>query len=168
MSSSYAMAKVWIYAANDDQALYDARLVYSYPTFYQPAWGELFDHVARQMRCSWSWNPNNRQFKFEPSHAAPFFGVTLADGWRREDRGLYIWHAPRNQDFGMDIYYFGHFTPPHDDQELLKKIRAHFAMLNVSNWPNAPTEAQMAVVKVAATEALFLKTDTPRPGGVWR
>jgi hypothetical protein len=171
MSGSYAIADVWVYAANDDPAMYDAEVAYPWPEFYTPTWQEVFDHVARQMRCTWSWNPRNRQFKFERTDAEPFFGVTLADGWRREDRGLYVWHAPKDQNFGMDIYYYGHFTVSADDdedREVIKKARAYFAVGQVSNWPDPPTEQEMSTVQVAGVEALYLKIDTPRPGGVWR
>ena len=168
MSSSYAAADVWLYAKGDDAGLYDAKVSYTYPEFYTPTWGELFDHVARQTRSTWAWNPENRQFGFERTDAEPFFGVTLADGWRREDRGLYVWHAPAGQGFGLDIYHFGHFTAPEGEPDFENKVRAHFAVQNVSMWPEPPTEGQMKVVEAAGREMLHLRADTPRPGGVWR
>ncbi|MDB5292714.1 MAG: hypothetical protein JWL69_3955 [Phycisphaerales bacterium] len=166
-SSSYAFAQVWVYT-DGGQALIDTEVAYAYPTFYRPTWGEVFDHVARQMKCKWSWDPKFRQFKFDRSDAAPPFGVKLADDWTREDRGLYVWHAPKGQGCGMDIYYFGHYTIDPKDAELAKKVRTHFALRSVADWPNAPTEQQMSMVKVAGADALYLKTDTPRPGAVWR
>lgn len=174
MSACYALCNVWIYAAGDDQELYGTPLVNPYPDFYDPTWGEVFDHVARQMRCTWSWNPENRQFKFERSEAPPRFGVELADGWRREDRGLYVWHAPKDSQFGLDIYDFGHYTaPPGGDNDgagadFAKKVREHVATHLLRNWPQPPTPAQMKLVKVAGADALYLATDTPRPGGLWR
>jgi hypothetical protein len=168
VSSSYAIANVWVYAAGDSKAVYQTPVVYNYPDFYKPTWGEVFDAVARQTRCKWSWNPQNRQFKFEPTEDRPVFGVTLADGWQREDRGAYIWHAPKGKQFGMDIYDYGHFTFGTKNGDLPKKVRAYYAVDSISNWPNAPTEKQMSVVKIGNNEALYLKTDTPRPGGVWR
>jgi hypothetical protein len=63
VSGSYALAQVWVYAENDEQALYNTRISYPYPEFYKPTWGEVFDDIARQMRCRWEWNPKNRQFK---------------------------------------------------------------------------------------------------------
>src|SRR5687768_10819247 len=38
MSGSYAIAGVWVYAENDDPAIYDARVAYVYPDFYTPTW----------------------------------------------------------------------------------------------------------------------------------
>jgi hypothetical protein len=168
VSASYATANVWIYAADDEPALYDSPVAYTWPKFYSPTWGEVFDHVARQTNCTWSWNPQNRQFKFERSNAPPPFGVTLPENWRREDRGLYIWHAPKDQNFGLDIFDFGQFTPPPDDADFPKKLREHFAMINLTHWPTPPTIAQMQMVKIGGADALYLKTDTPRPGGIWR
>jgi hypothetical protein len=168
MSSSYAWADVWVYAEDDDQRLYDARVVYTYPEFYTPSWGEVFDHVARQARAEWAWNPDNRQFRFRRSDDEPFYGVTLADGWSSQDRGLYVWHAPADAKFGFDVYYFGHFTAPEGEPDFARKVREHFAVAQVSQWPEPPTAGQMTLVDVAGTEALHLKADTPRPGGVWR
>jgi len=167
MSGLYSMADVWVYADNEAQDLYDTAVSYTYPEFYTPTWGELFDDVARQMRCTWEWNPTNRQFKFARSKAEPFFAVTLEKGWRREDRGIYVWHAPADQDFGMDIYYYGHFT---GDAALMKKVRQHYAEQHVSMWPNPPNVKDMKEMNLGGskTEALYLRTATPRPGGLWR
>jgi hypothetical protein len=168
MSSSYATAQVWLYAADDDQKIYNTKVSYVFPEFYTPTWGEVFDQLARQMQCKWSFDTKNRQFRFERSDAPPSFGVTLADGWRREDRGMYVWHAPADQDFGMDIYSFGHYTPTDDKPTLHDDVRAHFALQTVSDWPDAPKLTNMTTVKVAGVDALYLHIDTPRPGGVWR
>lgn len=168
MSSSYATANVWIYAAGDDQTIYDTELSYVFPKFYTPTWGEVFDQLARQMQCEWSFDAKNRQFRFERSDAEPPFGVKLADGWRHEDRGSYVWHAPADQDFGMDVYSFGHYSPSADRPTLLDDVRAHFALQSVSDWPTPPQLKDMTTVKVAGVDALYLHIDTPRPGGVWR
>ncbi len=165
VSGCYAVPSVWVCAARDDPSLYDKNVGYDYPPFYRPTWGEVFDHVARQMRCRWSFDPRNRQFTFEPSDAPPPFAVELAPGWRREDRGLYVWHAPADQPFGLDVYDYGRYAL---DPALAAKVREHFALLDVSGWPRAPTLAQMSTVKVAGADALYLRADTPRPGGVWR
>jgi hypothetical protein len=167
MSVNYASANVWVHAENDEQEIYDSRVVYSYPEFYKPTWKEVFDVIARQMRCTWEWNPGNRQFKFARSDRGPFFGVDLADGWRREDRG-YVWHAPKDQNFGMDIYYFGHFTSSAQHPDLIPKVRTHYALQSFSSWPESPTEKQMQLVQAGGAEALYIRCDTPRPGAVWR
>ena len=176
MSGSYAFADVWVYAENDDQGLYDTPLEFTYPQFYKPSWGEVFDHIARQLKCTWEWNPKNRQFKFFKSTSGPFFGVDLAKGWRQEDRGFYVWHAPEGRDFGMDIYYFGQFNPLRREQGaargertgLYERVRAHFALKMLSGFPNPPTEKQMSTVNISGVPALYAKTDTPRPGAIWR
>src|SRR5687767_2205011 len=43
MSSAYATANVWVYADGDDQETYDTAAAYTYPDFYTPTWGEMFD-----------------------------------------------------------------------------------------------------------------------------
>jgi len=168
-SQCYAVAGVEVTAGGaDPAALAGANVGYDYPSFYRPTWGEVFDHVARQMRCAWSFDPKNNQFKFEPTDAGPGYGVTLAPGWRREDRGRYVWHAPADQPFGMDIYDYGHVTADPAHPDLIDKVRAFYAVREVAAWPHAPTLAQMTTVKVAGVDALYLRTDTPRPGGLWR
>ena len=168
VSSCYATANVWVCAAHDDPDLYDANVGLDYPPFYRPSWGETFDHVARQMRCRWWFDPTHRQFTFAPTDAAPAFGVTLAPGWRREDRGAYVWYAPRDQPFGLDIYDLGHYAADPARPNLMAQVREYFTLRDLSHWPNAPTLAQATPVKVARVDALYLRADTPRPGGLWR
>ena len=84
--------------------------------------------MARQMNCTWSWNPENRQFRFARScrRFSPGFGGWLAE---RKSR-LYQWHAPRGKQFGMDIYYFGHYTKPDNEPD----FEAKFASMWQCRW----------------------------------
>ena len=166
--SCYATAGVWVYAAGDAPALTAANVGYDYPPAYTPTWGEVFDHVARQMRCAWSFDPHNRQFKFAPTDAPPPFTVTLPAGWRQQDRGRYVWVAPADAEFGMDVYDYGHVTPDPAKPDLFRQVRDHFAVADVSGWPRPPKLSQMTTVPVAGADALYLRCDTPRPGGLWR
>lgn len=168
MSGCYAIADTWVYAEGDDQTLYDTKIIYPYPDFYEPTWGEVFDHVARQMGCTWSWNPQNRQFRFARAEPKRLFQMQLAEGWQSQDRGFYVWHAPKGKQFGMDIYYFGHYTRPEGQPDFERKVREHVAMQMIGNWPDPPKLDQMTAAKVGGCDALALKVDTPRPGGVWR
>ena len=168
-SQCYAVAGVAVTAGGPDPAAVAATNVgYDYPSFYRPTWGEVFDHVARQMRCRWRVDPARHQFLFEPTDAPPPEAVTPAPGWRTEDRGLYVWHAPADQPFGLDVYDYGHYTADPARPDLYAKVRESFALRDVAEWPNHPTLAQMSTVKVAGVDALYLRTPTPRPGGVWR
>ena len=168
VSQCYAVANVWVYAPPNAPGLAAANVGYDYPPFYKPTWGEVFDHVARQMRCRWSFDAGNRQFKFEPADVPPPFGVAPDPGWRREDRGSYVWHAPADQPFGLDIYELGHYTADPGRPDLFRRVREYFAVRDVSGWPTPPTLGQMTVVKVAGADALYLRAPTPRPGGLWR
>ncbi len=169
VSQCYAVAGVSVTAAGPDPAgLGRANVGFDYPRFYKPTWGEVFDHVARQVRCRWAFDPAGRQYLFTPADDAPAAGVTPAQGWRREDRGLYVWHAPADQEFGLDVYDYGHYTADPTRPDLFDQVRRYFALRDVSRWPNPPTLAQMTTVKVAGADALYLRVDTPRPGGLWR
>ena len=168
VEASYAVANVWVSAAGGPADLLDANVGYDYPDFYKPTWGEVFDHVARQVKCRWSFDPATRQFDFEPSDAGPAYDVTLAAGWRREDRGRYVWHAPADQEFGLDVYDYGHFTADPARPDLFKRVRESFAVRETRGWPDAPKLSDMTPAKVAGADALYLRRDTPRPGGLWR
>ncbi len=165
----HAAGNVAVAAAGPDAAaLADANVGFDYPPFYRPSWGEVFDHVARQMRCRWTVDPASGRFRFERTDAAPPFDVRPAPGWRTEDRGSYVWHAPADQPFGLDVYDFGHYAADPARPDLYARVREHFALRDVAGWPHPPTLAQMATVKVAGVDALYLRADTPRPGGLWR
>ncbi len=165
-SQCYAVANVTVNTGTAELA--GTNVGFDYPTFYRPTWGEVFDHVARQMRCRWAFDPAKHQFQFDPTDAPPPVGVTPAAGWRTEDRGLYVWHAPADQPFGLDVYDYGHYTPDPARPDLFAKVRESFALRDVAAWPNPPTLAQMTTIKVAGVDALYLRTNTPRPGGLWR
>ncbi|MBN1477335.1 hypothetical protein JXA47_11325 [Candidatus Sumerlaeota bacterium] len=168
MSSSFAFANVWIVAENDDPGLYSAQVVYPYPPFYQPTWGEIFDHIARQMRCEWQWDPDIRQFVFRRSESGPIFQVNLEEGWISEDRGLYSWFAPEGLPCGMDIYDLGHFTQSEENPDLFAEVREHFALRSMSLSPDPPSVEDMEIVSVADFEALYHHCAGERPGSVWR
>jgi hypothetical protein len=168
MSSSFATADVWIYAKDDAKDIYDASFQYPFPRFYRPSWRETFDIIARQIGCKWCWNPENRQFAFERTDDPPPFGVTIADGWVVEDRGLYLWYAPKGKPCGLDIYWFGHYTNRDDDPELFSRVREYFAIRSLADWPNPPTLQDMSIVKVGNHDALFITRDAPRGDVIWR
>jgi hypothetical protein len=167
VGSAYATAKVWVYADGDDEPMYASELVYTYPRFYTPTWREMFDSAARQLRGKWEWNPQNRQFKFERTNEDPAIGVKLAKDWRRQDRGLYVWHAPRGLPMGMDIYFLGHYTADAKQPDLIEKARAHAAMFILGQFPAPPKVETMQRIRVASGEALYARV-LPRPGVVWR
>ena len=100
--------------------------------------------------------------------APPAFGVALEPGWRREDRGAYVWHAPAGQPFGLDVYDHGHVTPDPAHPDVAARVRDDFALRDLAGWPNPPTLGQMTPVKVGGADGLYLSVDTPRPGGLWR
>ncbi|GEM_PF-5293118 len=167
VGSAYATANVWVYADGDDESIYATELVYAYPRFYTPTWREMFDSAARQIRGKWEWNPQNRQFKFERMNEEPVMGVKLAKDWRKQDRGLYVWHAPKGQPMGMDIYFLGHYTADAKQPDLMDRVRAHAAMFILGQFPVAPKIETMQRIGVASGEALYARV-LPRPGVVWR
>ena len=98
-----------------DKSFADKVVAYTYPEFYTPTWKEYFDSMARQLKADWTWDEEAKQFKFCHSYDTPFFSVDLSSDWMLQDRGLYIWYAPHDLKFGMDVYYMGHYTIPSGD-----------------------------------------------------
>ena len=68
----------------------------------------------------------------------------------------------------MGGWYYGHYTAAPKEPDLPKKVREELALTMLRQWPKPPTLADMTSQRVAGVEALYIRLDTPRPGGLWR
>ncbi len=175
VSHSYTLMGIDAFYGCDDDILRQ-HIAYTYPDFYEPTWREFFDHMAKQMKAKWTWKEENKNFEFCGTNEKSFFSVDLEPNWRMQDRGLYIWHAPEGQNFGMDIYYFGHFSAPEnkDKNEFYNRVRDHFAIdyHKVMGSVEIPSLNDMQIKKIiSGDEALYwYKKDFSRLASkvVWR
>ena len=152
----------------DEPELAKVRLNSPFPEFYKPTWAEMFDAIARQMGCSWSYDEKRAYWVFaKPAMPMPF-KVDLAKGWESEARGNYLFCKPPGSPVGMDIYVMAGYSSSPDDPELPAKMREGVAMIFAQNFKKDVTVKDMSIVKVGTHDALHFKVPTPRPGTTWR
>ncbi len=142
-----------------------------YPDFYSPTVKEVLDMVAWQIGATWDFDEADRVVKFYDASAREDtpYSIDMKKGWRKQYRGLYLWYAPDNRDFGMDIYYLGHYTLPSGKEKNVfeNEIRKHIATLimRVYGAPKIPsTEMEMIEASVAAYKALYWEPKLPYEG----
>ena len=139
-----------------------------FPEFYQPTWNEYFNAVARQAHARWSYLDDKYGFMFnEPPLPLPF-EVQVADGWRAEHRGQYVAFIPTQAAVGMDIYMLGTYSADENEAELHRRVRKHWALQFASRFDNDITTAEMQIVTIGGTEALFYDTAHPQTKVLWR
>ncbi len=152
----------------DDPELAKVQLNSPFPEFYKPTSAELFDAIARQMACSWSYDEKRAYWLFvQPAMPMPF-KVDLAKGWESETRGNYLFCKPPGSPVGMDIYVMAGYSSRPDDPQLPAKMREGVAMIFAKNFKKDVKVKDMSIVKVGAHDALHFKVPTPRPGTTWR
>jgi hypothetical protein len=163
-----------LYAALDVAIHTDSREVSQtslnspFPEFYKPTWKELFDSVARQTRSSWKYDPKRDYWVFtKPPMPLPF-EVKLAKGWKSEDRGRYVFHAPPSAPVGMDIYLMGTYSVSEEGEDLFGKVREDIAVRFAKGFKKEVSAEEMLKVKVGGSHALHFKTSAPQTGIIWR
>ncbi|MEM1027215.1 MAG: hypothetical protein AAGJ38_03945 [Planctomycetota bacterium] len=164
----YAIHDVAIHTESD--RINDARLHSPFPEFYRPTWAELFGSIARQTRSAWTYDPERDYWVFAEPAVPPSFELALAEGWRTEDRGIYVFHAPEGLPVGMDIYMLGRYSPRagEDPGELYAQVREAIALRFARGCCVEVEVDDMQRVEFGEEEALYFETaETPR-GVIWR
>ena len=128
-SFCYAL-KVMNMRTDNYELIKDIKLFNPFPPDYTPTTGEIFDIIARTTGTSWRYDEKTAYWVFNPPPMPLPYAISLAKGWRTENRGFYIFHAPQSAPVGMDIYLLGHYTPePETNAEIFfNKIRDFWAM----------------------------------------
>lgn len=150
-----------------------------FPRFYEPTLREFLDAVALQTFAEWNYDPTTKYvkssvkspgpikelaiFEFTKTHREKPFTVTLADGWKSEDKGHWLMLIPPSFPVGMDIYEMGTYSADaaEDQADLLQKVRSEVAV----EWakrvhPEAEAE-DMHPARVGDYEALYFETMVP-------
>lgn len=165
----FSFDNVWIYTDTKELAQTNVESVHPLE-LYKPTWGEFFVSIARQMRCDVVWDNNLNQWHFVPRKegAESMFTLQIAQDWRSESRGRYMWYAPTNAPMGMDVYVFGPFW--HADEPgtaTAAQLRNHYAELSLENHPERPKADDMRVIPVAGFDSVFFECEANR-GIRWR
>ncbi len=135
---------------------------------YKPTQAELFESMARQTGTSIKYNPTfvSKWISAPPAMPLPF-SITVAEGWKLEDRGLYAAYIPQLQPFGLDIYMFGRYSGL--SAEKTREVRNANAIRFAKQFDQTIKPESMKELKVGDCDALYYETTPPhRPDGRWR
>jgi len=170
---------VMLKAANGEIA--DKELQSVFPDFYKPTLAELCDAIALQTFSKWSYEkddqhvmsgvPENKPIdlgivvlSFNPdSGRKKPFKVTLASGWRQEDRGHWEMFIPPSAPVGMDIYEVGRYSAKKGEDEgmLMARVRKEVSLEWAGRVYPKVGEKDLKLAKVGAFEALHFEASVP-------
>jgi hypothetical protein len=153
----------------NEPALAKKQLWAPFPEKYKPTWGELFEAIGRSTGSSFLFDANTDYWVFaKPAMPLPY-SITLAKGWKAEDRGEYVAHIPSIAPVGMDVYVCGRYSGDEDEPNLFLSVRDELAGTFAEPFePNTPAKA-MKRVQVDGAEALYYEGAHPKnPSVAWR
>lgn len=160
----YCSGESWMATTNKEVAAKQLNTIH--PSFYRPTVEELFDAAARQTGTTYRLG-HYGGWLFEPPAMPLPYTLTLADGWKADNRDLYVAYIPQVQPVGMDIYMLGRYSGLSADDE--SKVRADLAMRFARSFDKSASAKNMDMKKVDGADALFFQADSPaRPGNKWR
>jgi len=163
-----------LYAAEDilvgssSKEVLDRSLHTSYPSraIYEPTRAEFFDTIARQTGSHYTYMAENNSWIFdEPAMPLPYT-ITMAPGWKAEDRGQYVAYIPEVAPVGMDIYMMGRYSDM--SPETKSKVEDFMAMAFTQVLPKKLTTADMKRVEVDGVQALYYECPGKVPDMRWR
>lgn len=166
----FALQRVGISARADDTLADRTTGVVYFFNEYEPTWAEWFHQQAGLVGAEVVWDPEVKQWWFrEPEHGVqPMFSLTLAEGWRSQNRPGYVWYAPPGAPCGMDVYTFGPYVRLNPASPQGKAIIEGHAQIFVSQFPNPKKVSDMEKRRIDGHDALFIETESPREGWRWR
>lgn len=167
--ASYLYAAPRLVVHTDEPEIGKARLHNVFPKDYRPTVAELFDAMANQMNATWAYDEARAMWVFS-SGAVPLpFRVKLADGWRSEARGGYLFCQPPGAEVGMDIYFVHSFSAEDSALgELAARSRDHAALGFARTFNRDLTATDLQSVQLGSHDTRFFTAPTPRLGVTWR
>ena len=128
--------------------------------------------MARQTSSTWTHDDERNYFVFTRAETTSAFKIDIADEWKSEARGSYVWFGPPNQPVGMDVYLMGRYSSDEESQrdELFARIRLAHARLHARGFEQNMPEDKFQKVTVGDVEALFFEGRIPRSDRqiIWR
>jgi hypothetical protein len=106
-------------------------------------------------------------FEFTPVKREKPFDVTLAKGWKAEDKGHWTMYIPPIFPVGMDIYEMGTYSvdDPLAEKELLKKVPTDVSMNWARRLQQSPAPEALKPAKVGPYDAVFFEFTFQSPQG---
>ncbi|MCX7008255.1 MAG: hypothetical protein NTY53_13580 [Kiritimatiellaeota bacterium] len=150
-----------------------------FPQFYKPTLRELLDAIALQTAATWSYEVTGKFvegdstntpplegfaiFEFVSAKRAKPFEVTLAKGWKAEDRGHWLTLVPPTFPVGLDIYEIGAYSAvdPAQEKALFKKVPAEVALEWAQRVKKNATRKELKPGKVGPYDAWFFEAMVP-------
>lgn len=123
---------------------------------YMPTVAELFETMARQTQSSVRYEPTflSKWIVVPPAMPLPY-SLKLEDGWKAQDRGLYVAYVPTLQPVGMDIYMLGRYSGLSPEKTI--EARNLNALMFAKMFDKTVTIADMEEVKLSDCDAIFFK-----------
>lgn len=127
---------------------------------------EFLETISRQTGTTAKYFKKANRWSFEPPAMPLPYKISMAQGWRKEERGLYTAYIPKSQPVGMDIYIKGRFI--NLSEEELKAIRNEQAMFFAEKISWSAKLSEMQTVSVDGVEALYYECKAPIKDRFWR
>lgn len=144
-----------------------------FPETYHPTLREFLDAIALQTSSEWKYETTSKYFKSDIKSSKPVEGVaifeftaakrakpfkiTMAEGWKSEDKGNWMMYIPVEFPVGMDIYEMGTYSTENGNdtqQEFLDKIRLDVALDWAKRVSPRAKASDLKEAKVGKFEAL--------------
>ena len=147
-----------------------------FPASYQPTLREFLDAIALQTSADWKYDPTGKfvhsdvpredpserlaLFEFTGTKREKPFAVTLAQGWKANDKGNWVMYVPPAFPVGMDIYEMGTYSCPEPKREhgFADEIRSAVALEWAKRVNEKAQSEDLKRTKVGKFDALFYET----------
>jgi hypothetical protein len=153
-----------------------------YPEFYRPTVQEFLDEIALQTSTEWKSDTSGKYienavpdvqvdgpmiFEFLPTKREKPFEVTLAEGWKSNDRGSWLMLVPPGFPVGLDIYEMGVYSADVQAEEpkLLERVPIGVALGWIARIQVNADKDSLKAAKVGTHDALFFETTVPSQVG---
>lgn len=165
----FAVSKIAIHTEND--VIGSSKLGSPFPVFYFPTWREIFDSIAQQTKSKWKYDSSRNYWVFSEGSMPDNYSISLANGWKFRDNGIYIGYTPPTYPVGMDIYRMGSYSSDdaNEETELFERVRDTFAVRFASSFKKSISVKDMKTEQIDSVTALYFEANSPvRKNVFWR
>jgi hypothetical protein len=165
----WAVYEVGIWS--DDKSIGDLPVQSPYPEDYKPTWKEFMDVLARQVECTWRYDPKTGYWVFEKRKIERLFSLKIVEGWNSTDQRSHVVFVPPIAPVGMDVYMMGHYSATNESERdaIYSKARKHVSELFARNFKSDLAGSDFTVETVSGVKALFFTSPAPKhPERIWR
>jgi hypothetical protein len=162
----FAMEGTAIGSSSTDVLHRPLHTIYPDKDTYMPTYAEFFDMIARQTSTSFKYLPEVNVWLFDEPRMPQPYTLKKADGWKEENRGMYVSYIPEVAPVGMDVYMMGRYSDISDAQS--KKIRDIAALIFSEHIDPKLTVSDMKPATVNGADAIYFEAEAPVADRLWR